>query len=244
MSATTLDRLLDGQVQLRQSANGYRAGMDAVLLAAALEARPGEHLVEFGCGPGAALLCAAAHLMDAEFTGVEVDPVAASMARENAGLNRAQDRVTILEAEVGDVELDRPADQVFFNPPFFDDPSSLRAPKPEKQRAWMSGATPLPVWVQSAARNLKAKGRLTLIHRADALADILSALVKSFGSVVVKPVAPKADRAAKRVIVTARIGGRAPLVLLPPLVLHDESEGIHTREADAILRGRAVISLG
>lgn len=235
------DRLLDGQVLLRQPVGGYRAGMDAVLLAAALEARPGEELVEFGCGAGGALLCAAWRLPGVRLTGYEKDPAAADLARENIAANAMDGTVEVETADISRLGAGHGADQVFFNPPFFDDPSALRAPKDAKREAWLTGDAPLGVWVQAAARSLSAKGRLTLIHRADRLGDILHALERSFGSVVIKPVQPRADRPAKRVIVAARIGGRAPLVLLPPLVLH-AGEG-HSTEADAILRGRAVVEM-
>ena len=82
-----------------------------------------------------------------------------------------------------------------------------------------------------------------MIHRADKLADILASLDKRFGSVVIKPVLPRANKAAKRVIVTARLDGRAPLAILAPLVLHDDGDNPHTIEADDILRGRAVIDM-
>lgn len=238
---TTLDSLLDGRVRLHQFADGYRAGMDAVLLAAALEARPGEHVVEFGCGAGAVLLCAAARLEGVSFTGHEKDDSAARLAGDNIALNDLTDRITIHTGDIAELRQNHSADQVIFNPPFFDDPKALRAPKDGKQAAWLSGSAPLGVWVQAAARTLKAKGRLTLIHRADKLADILAALDKSFGSVIIKPIQPREGQPAKRVIVTARIGGRAPLQLLAPLVLH-EGEAF-TAEADAILRGRAVVTL-
>ena len=238
---TTLDSLLDGRVRLHQFADGYRAGMDAVLLAAALEARPGEHVVEFGCGAGAVLLCAAARLEGVSFTGHEKDDSAARLAGDNIALNDLTERITIHTGDIAELRQNHSADQVIFNPPFFDDPKALRAPKDGKQAAWLSGSAPLGVWVQAAARTLKAKGRLTLIHRADKLADILAALDKSFGSVIIKPIQPREGQPAKRVIVTARIGGRAPLQLLAPLVLH-EGEAF-TAEADAILRGRAVVTL-
>lgn len=238
---TTLDSLLDGQVRLHQFADGYRAGMDAVLLAAALDARPGEHVVEFGCGAGAVLLCAASRLEGVSFTGHEKDDRAARLAGDNIALNDLTDRITLRTGDIVQLRQTHSADQVVFNPPFFDDPKALRAPKEGKQAAWLSGSAPLGIWVQAAARTLKAKGRLTLIHRADKLADILAALEKSFGSVIIKPIQPRDGQPAKRVIVTARIGGRAPLQLLAPLVLH-EGEAF-TAEADAILRGRAVVTL-
>ena len=243
MTTASLDGLLGGQIRLRQSADGYRAGMDAVLLAASLQARDGETLVEFGCGPGAALLCAAHRLEACRFIGVEIDPDAVDLAVENIKTNAMADRVSVLGGDVAGLEAGRSANQVFFNPPFFDDETSLRTPKSAKQRAWLTGRTPLENWIDAAARTLMAKGRLSLIHRADRLGDILAAFGKQFGSVVVKPVHPHADKPAKRVLITARLGGKAPLVILPPLVLHGGGAQTHTDEADAILRGRAVIDL-
>lgn len=243
MNQTTCDSLLDGRVQLRQSARGYRAGMDAVLLAASLAAKPGELLVEFGCGPGAALLCAAHRIEGCSFLGIEIDPAAVELAGENITANRMSDRVRVRAGDIAAPLDGLKASQVFFNPPYFDDPASLRLPKAEKQRAWLAGDAPLPVWIGAAARILEARGRLTLIHRADALDDILAALRKSFGSVAIRPVHPRAERPAKRILVTARLGGKAPLVILPPLIMHDEGESAHTGEADAILRGQAMIAM-
>lgn len=238
----TEDRLLDGQVLLRQGADGYRAGMDAVLLAAAIDARPGDQLVEFGCGAGAALLCAAWRMPGVRITGYEKDAATAGLARENVAANALDGNVEIETADIARLGAGHGADQVFFNPPYFDDPGVLRAPKDGKRDAWLSGSAPLGIWIQAAARSLSAKGKLTLIHRADRLGDICHGLEKSFGSLVIKPVHPRIDKPAKRVIVSARIGGRAPLVLLPPLILHAGER--HTPEAEAIMRGRAVVEMG
>tara|TARA_R110002073_G_scaffold17367_10_gene65383 strand:+ start:6058 stop:6795 length:738 start_codon:yes stop_codon:yes gene_type:complete len=243
MSETTLDRLLDGRVELRQSARGYRAGMDAVLLAASLAAKPGELLVEFGCGPGAALLCAAHRLRACSFLGIEIDPEAVELATQNIAANQLGERVRVRQGDIAAPLGPLKAAQVFFNPPYFDDPTALRMPKAEKQRAWLAGDVPLSDWVAAGARLLEPKGRLTLIHRADALGDILTALLPRFGSVAIRPVHPRAERPAKRVLVTARLGGKAPLVILPPLLLHDDGEAAHTAEADAIMRGQAMIAM-
>lgn len=243
MSETTLDGLLDGRVQLRQSAHGYRAGMDAVLLAASLAAKPGELLVEFGCGPGAALLCAAQRMPACSYLGIEIDPQAVELAAGNIAANRLGERVRVRQGDIAKPLGPLKAAQVFFNPPYFDDPATLRLPKAEKQRAWLAGDARLPDWIDAAVRVLEPKGRLTLIHRADALGDILAALAPRFGSVAIRPVHPRAERPAKRVLVTARLGGKAPLVILPPLLLHDDGEAAHTAEADAILRGQAMIEM-
>lgn len=235
-----LSTLLAGRVQLYQPVKGYRAGMDAVMLAACLRARPGEHLVELGCGPGAALMSAATRLPEVRFKAYEVEAWAADLARRNAEANNLEDRVEIIEGDIADIKPVQSFDQVFFNPPFFDDPDALRAPSPEKKRAWLSGDAPLPVWFRAAGYLLKGKGYLTLIHRADTLADILAAAQPVFGSAVILPIQPRAERPAKRVIVRLRKGGKAPLKLLPPLLLHEGEARAYSARAQAIYDGAAL----
>jgi len=238
----TEDRLLDGRVTLRQPARGYRAGMDAALLAAACDADPGERVLEAGCGAGAALITAAVRRPGALFTGLERDPAMAALARDNAALNGLSDRVSVLEGDVqaGFRALHLPAfDAAMANPPFFDDPGELRAPAPEKSGAWMADGG-LAAWTGFLLKAVREGGTITLIHRADRLADLLALLAAKAGSFRIRPVQPFPDAPAKRVILRAIKTGKAPLVLLPPLVLHDR-EGGHSAAAEAILRGRAAV---
>lgn len=237
----TEDRLLDGRVRLLQPRRGYRAGMDAALLAAACDASDGARLLEAGCGPGAALLAAAVRRPGARFTGVERDPAAAALARDNVDRNGFSGRIEVLNGDVsaGFRELARsPFDAAMANPPFFDDPTALRAPDPAKRGAWMADGG-LKAWTSFLSKAVRQGGSITIIHRADRLADILALLAPKAGSFQVRPVQPHADAPAKRVIVRAIKTGRAPLVLLPPLVLHPKGGAQHTAEAEAILRGRA-----
>lgn len=234
---------LDGAVTVRQSEGGYRAGADAAFLAAALRAQPGEHLLELGCGAGAALLMAAHRLPDCRFTGLERDAAMAALARENIAANAMQDRAAVLE---GDVESPPAAlrtlrfDQVFFNPPFYA-PGEGRAPAAARQGAYLEGEGGLAAWLDLALRRAGDSGRVTLIHRAERLDEILSLLRGRAGAIAVKPLAPSSGAPASRVVVSARKGSGAPLRLLAPLVVHED--GAHSEEADAILRGRAALEL-
>ncbi|MFT4251195.1 MAG: methyltransferase [Caulobacter sp.] len=239
----TEDRVLDGRVKLRQSAAGYRAGLDAALLAAACDAGAEDRVIEAGCGVGGALLAAATRRPGARFVGLERDAAAAALARENADLNRLADRVEIVEGDVaaGFRALALPVfDAVISNPPFFDDPKALRAPAPEKSGAWMADAG-LSAWTAFALKAVREGGTITLIHRADRLADILALLAPKAGSFRIRPVAPFSDAPAKRVLVRAVKTGKAPLVLLPALVMHDRDGGKHSARAEAILRGEAAL---
>ncbi|RAK51494.1 tRNA1(Val) (adenine(37)-N6)-methyltransferase [Phenylobacterium deserti] len=243
MDEITEDRVLDGRVRLRQPVGGYRAGLDAALLAAACDSGPGMRVLEAGCGAGGALLAAAVRRPGACFTGVERSASAAALARENASLNELADRVEILEGDVasGFRSLGlAPFDAAMSNPPFFDDPAALRAPALAKQGAWMADDG-LGAWTAFLSKAVREGGAITLIHRADRLADILALLAPKAGSFQIRPVHPFADQPAKRVIVRAIKTGRAPLRLLPPLVMHDRAGGKHSAEAEAILRGEAAL---
>jgi len=233
--------LLGGRVRLRQPAKGYRAGMDAALLAAAVEARAGERVIEAGCGAGAVLMQIAARRPGVRLVGLERDPAMAALARDNAALNGAAAEIVAGEVAAGFRALGlAPFDRAASNPPFFDDPGALRAPAAGKRGAWMADDG-LAAWTRFLLKSVREGGTITVIHRADRLADLLAGLSETAGSFAVRPVHPFADEPAKRVLVRAVKTGRAPLRLLPPLVLHDRGGGKHTAEAEAGLRGEAAL---
>jgi tRNA1(Val) A37 N6-methylase TrmN6 len=240
---TVENGLLDGRVRLRQPARGYRAGLDAALLAAAVPAAPGERVFEAGCGAGAVLMQVAARRPDVALTGLERDPAMAALAVGNAALNGVGERMAIRQGDVaaGFRALGmEPFDWAVSNPPFFDDAGALRAPAEGKRGAWMADDG-LAAWTGFLLKAVREGGRIVVIHRADRLADLLALLGEKAGSFTVRPVHPFADEPAKRVLVQAIKTGRAPLRLLPPLVLHDRAGGKHTAETEAILRGRAAL---
>ena len=215
--------------------------MDAALLAASIPARPGERVLEAGCGVGGVLTQIAARRPGVSLTGVERDPVAAELANQNAALNEISDRMEAINADIaqGFARLERPRfDWAISNPPFFDDAAALRAPAPAKRGAWIADDG-LAAWVRFLTDGVRDGGRIVIVHRADRLADILTLLGERCGSFAIRPVQPYADQPAKRVLVHAIRTGRAPLRLLPALVLHDRTDAKHAPEAEAILRGEA-----
>ncbi len=251
---TTLDLALGGRVRLFQPKKGYRAGLDAALLAAAVELAVGERALEAGCGAGAALLQVASRTQAPDLTGpslagVERDVEALALAQRNIDLNGQAKRVRVIPGDVAEpfsklspfAHKVEPFDAVFANPPFFDDPTRLRGPATERREAYIADAG-LKAWTTFLLKAARQGGRLTLVHRADRLADILACLSEGAGSFRIRPVQPFADQPAKRVLVRAVKGGRAPLVLLPSLVLHARDGAKHTPEAEAILRGEAALS--
>jgi tRNA1(Val) A37 N6-methylase TrmN6 len=243
----TDDAMLGGRVRLLQPERGYRAGLDAALLAAACDAGPGERALEAGCGAGAALFQAAARAPTTRFTGVERDEAALALAQRNVILNGVEDRVSVRQGDIGRgfaahgflTAGETPFDLAFANPPFFDDEKALRAPSQEKRGAWIAD-TGLDAWTRFLLKAVREGGRVIMIHRADRLMDVLALLGGQAGSFQIRPIHPFAEVPAKRVLVRAVKTGKAPLKLLPALVLHDRaSDAKHTTLADAILRGDA-----
>jgi tRNA1(Val) A37 N6-methylase TrmN6 len=128
------------------------------------------------------------------------------------------------------------------NPPFNNPARQNVSPDPERRAAHTAADGVLATWVAAASWALHSAGTLTLIWRADGLADVLAALGERFGDIAVLPVHGRAGQSAIRVLVRARKGSRAPLTLLPGLMLNDE-EGRPTAEAEAVLRGAEPLPL-
>jgi tRNA1(Val) A37 N6-methylase TrmN6 len=243
---TTQGFVLGRRLRLAQPRRGYRAGMDAALLAAAVALKPSARALEIGCGAGGALLQAAARNPQSQLLGLERDRVALALCQTNIAANALGERTSAMAGEVGAGfrALGQPRfDAAFANPPFFDDPAALRGPSPERAGAWLADDG-LGAWLTFLVDAVKDGGQVVMIHRADRLGDILAGLAPRAGSVRIRPVQPHADEPAKRVLVKAVRGGRAPLVLLPPLVLHARGGAKHTAEADAILQGEAALDWG
>jgi tRNA1Val (adenine37-N6)-methyltransferase len=223
MIETTHDIFLKGALTIEQPSKGYRAGTDAVLLAAAAASFPVGTALEAGCGVGTALLSLGSLRADSmlRLNGLEKDEAAWSLAKANAARNSLQCEVNFLLGDVlaPDEALLGQFDLVFSNPPYFDDDLAIRDPDESRQAAYILGA-PLDAWIKGMLAMTTPKGRFLMIHRADRLPDILASLRGKAGDIGVCPVRPRAGDPAKRVVVSARKGSRAPLRLLAGIDMH------------------------
>jgi tRNA1(Val) A37 N6-methylase TrmN6 len=250
LGALTEDTMLGGALRLRQPRRGHRVGHDAVLLAAACPAQAGEHVVDLGAGAGAAGLALAARVRDLAVTLVEIDPDLAALAAENALLNGLAARVRSIALDAAGPArafaaaglLPDSVARVLMNPPFNDPVRQRTSPDRRRRIAHAAPRETLAAWIRTAARLLRPRGTLTLIFRADGLVDLARALDRGLGAVAVLPVYPKPGQPAVRILVRATKASRAPLALLPGLVLNDAS-GRPTPEAEAVLRAGATLPL-
>jgi tRNA1(Val) A37 N6-methylase TrmN6 len=240
----TEDALLGGRVRLRQPADGYRAAIDPVLLAASVPAAEGELVLDAGIGAGAAALCLAVRVPKCRIFGIENDPGLAALAAENASLNDVAARLTIVAGDVASPPSELTPgsfDHVLANPPFLE-PRGTASPNLLKNAANFEGRADLDQWVRFALTMARPKGSVTFIHRADRIEALLAALARRAGGIVVFPLWPKAGNAAKRVIVRARKGTASPSRIAPGLVLH-APDGRYTEAAEAILRDLAPLEI-
>jgi tRNA1(Val) A37 N6-methylase TrmN6 len=237
VSDVTEDGFLNGRLKLLQPRRGFRAGLDAVMLAAAIPARAGETALELGAGVGTASLCLAWRT-GCDVTGLEIDPQLTGLANQNAALNAMAERAGFLTADALTWVPERRFDHVFCNPPFHDD-TGQRSPDAQRARALQDAGT-LKDWVRSGLKHVVPKGSFTIILRADRLSEALAALPSE--GVTTYPLLPREGEAPKRVIVQVKSGSSAPHVRLTGLVLH-KSDGTYTGDADDVLRGRKALSL-
>jgi tRNA1(Val) A37 N6-methylase TrmN6 len=246
----TEDGLLGGRVRLIQPRLGYRVAIDPVLLAASVAVEAGQRILDAGCGTAAAALCLAARVVNPsrlalavdarvapKIVGVELDPALTDLARRNVQLNAMDGRVVIVEADFRAFAAEHSAqfDQVMTNPPFLVAGRHSRSPQATRAAAHGEGKLDLADWVKAAATALRPAGRLTLIHRADRIIDILTALDRGFGAVTIFPLWPRVGDLAGRIVVSAIKGRRTPPRLLAGLALHRD-DGAYTQEAERVLR--------
>lgn len=238
------DEVLGGRLVLHQPRRGHRAGSDAILLAASVPATAGERAIDLGAGVGTAGLALHART-GARVLLVEIDPALAQLAAGNAVRNAGVEVLTLIEDAVtlrrGDAIGFAPADHVLANPPF-NPPAGRPSPDPRTARARSAAAGTFEAWAETAARLLRPGGSYTMICRADGIAAALAAFDGRFGGLALRFVHPREAAPAVRLLVGGIRGSRAPLRVLPPLVLNRAGGGL-TEAAEAIHREAASLPL-
>src|ERR1700722_20008635 len=215
-SQFTEDAFLGGRWGLRQPKSGHRAGHDAMLLAAATPARSGDRVVDLGAGVGAAGLALARRVAGLKLVLVEIDSALADLARGNAAANAISADIIVLDVTC-DAAVFAAAglapdsvDVVLMNPPFNDSLRHRASPDQARVSAHVAAAATLESWVHASRRILKSGGVLSLIWRADGLAEVLAVLDRGFGSLKIQPVHADVNSPAIRVLIRAIKGGKGP----------------------------------
>jgi tRNA1Val (adenine37-N6)-methyltransferase len=226
--------LLNGRVRYAQPADGFRSGIEPVLLAASVPARAGEHMLEAGTGAGAALLCLMARVPGISGLGVERDPELAALAARNAAAN-GWAGLTFRAGDIADLAEAGLFHHACANPPYHAG-GGTGSPDARRDSARRAAPELFGVWAVAMAHSLRHRGTLTWIVAAAVVPVCLAAMDKAgCAPACLLPLWPRAGTAAKLVLLRGIKGGRVPFRVAGGLVLHDRSGGF-TPEADAILR--------
>ncbi|MEJ6403091.1 tRNA1(Val) (adenine(37)-N6)-methyltransferase [Yoonia sp. 2307UL14-13] len=242
----TKDAFLGGRLDIWQPRLGYRAGVDPVLLAASVPAKPGQTVLELGCGVGVAALCLATRVDGLTLTGVEMQADYADLARRNAIENDLPfDVITADLRQLPTGLRQQRFDHVIMNPPYFDQSKGSGSNDGGRNIA-LRGETNLSDWIDIGTRRLAPKGYLTLIQRMERLPETLSSLTGRLGSLTVRPIAGRSGKAPDRFLLQARQGGRASFRMTAPLIMHEgaahltDSESYRSDVADSLRNGAAL----
>ena len=240
-AAVTRDTLLGGRVALCQPKHGYRVAIDPVLLAAGVPAKPGQSVLDVGCGTGAVFLCLAARVPELAIIGVDASADVLDLARRNAEANGVAAELIESDIHGPSAELvGRHFHHVVTNPPFWPAGSTRPSTNQGRNEAYFHKPGGLEAWIAACAKLVRSRGMLSAILPSDHLVAALGALNEQLGSIALTPLWPKPDRPARRVIVQGIKDGRGPTVLRPGLVLHDP-DGRYSGEAKRILNeGEAI----
>jgi tRNA1(Val) A37 N6-methylase TrmN6 len=241
----TDDAFLGDGLRILQPRRGYRAGVDAVLLAATVVPHDAvQRVMDAGAGVGVVGLSVAQRCPGTRTVLLEREAALVSLAEQNITRNHLMGRVRAIRADllaVSAPELQAQGveaesfDHVLANPPFHCAGEGTPSASSLKEAAHAMEAGGLERWARFLARMTRAGGFSTVIHRAEALGEVLEVLEPRFGSLRILPVHARGGEPAIRVIVRGVKGSKAPSGLLPGFVLHGEG-GAFTAEAEAILR--------
>lgn len=238
---TTDGSLLGGRVRYSQPAEGYRTGIEPVLLAASVPARPGQRILEGGAGAGAGLLCLACRVPGVFGIGIEIDPAMAALARLNIEAN-GHSGLTVETADLATWQASQTFDHAFSNPPWHN-AAATPSPLARRRMATHEGDLPLEAWIGALQRPLAAGGTLTLLVPAGHAGRVLTSLHETgFGRVVLIPLWPKPGRDAKLLLVQGCKGRRDPDRITAGLVLHGYDGGF-SPAAEALLRDAAPLPI-
>lgn len=239
--------LLGGRVRYDQFAKGYRTGLEPVFMAASIPARPGETVLEGGCGAGAALLCLSARVTGVHGVGLESDPETLALAEQNIRNNPSSDgltRLRILQAHLPDIPRSLRGftptangrfHHVMANPPWHN-PSGTPSPDSRRRLALSAETTTPEDWIRAMTKWVLPGGTLTFMLSTAVTDRACQTLLENgCGSIQLYPFWPRHGREAKLVLIRAVHGGRGIFRLRSGLVLH-EADGRFTAAAERVLR--------
>ena len=237
-----MSNLLPGERIDELQRNGYRIiqnperfcfGMDAVLLSGFARAKKQERCLDLGCGNGIIPILMEAKTEGKHFTGLEIQPESADMAKRSVALNGLQDRIDIVEGDIKDASKIFGASSfhvVTTNPPYMTAQHGLTNVYEAKTIARHEVLSNLEDIIRESARLLMPGGRFYMVHRPFRLTEIMNVLTKyKLEPKRMQLVYPYIDREPNMVLIEALKGGNSRITVERPLIVY-EKPGVYTKE--------------
>jgi tRNA1Val (adenine37-N6)-methyltransferase len=228
-----LDDLHRNGYQIIQNPERFCFGMDAVLLSGFARIKPKEHVLDLGCGNGIIPILLEAKTQGEHFTGLEIQPESADMARRSVFLNHLENKITIIDGDIKDASSIFGASSfhvVTSNPPYMIGQHGLTNKNPSKAIARHELLCTLEDVIREASRLLMPKGRFYMVHRPFRLTEIIC-LMNRYGLEPkrMKLVYPYVDQEPNMVLIEGLSGGNSRIIVEKPLIVY-QSPGVYTDE--------------
>ena len=221
-----LDDLHRNGFQIIQNKEKFCFGMDAVLLSGFAKVKEGEKVLDIGTGTGIIPILLAAKTPGQHFTGLEIQPESADMARRSVALNHLEEKISIVEGDV------READQLFSaasfdvitsNPPYMTGSHGLVNPDMPKAIARHEICCTLEDLVSQTEKLLRPGGRFFMVHRPFRLAEIMTVLTAHhLEPKRMRLVYPFVDKEPNMVLLECIRGGKPRITVEKPLIVYKE----------------------
>lgn len=235
-----LDELHRNGYCIIQNPSKFCFGMDAVLLSGFAHVKPGETAIDLGTGTGIIPILLEAKTAGKHFTGLEIQPESADMARRSVAYNHLEDKINIEIGNIKDASTQFGAssfDVVTTNPPYMTGQHGLTNPNEAKAIARHEILCTLEDVIRESARLLKPRGRFYMVHRPFRLTEIMC-LMHQYG---IEPkrmqlVYPFIDKEPNMVLIEGLRGGKSRITVEKPLIVYKEP-GVYTEEIYQIYEG-------
>ena len=228
-----LDELHRNGYYIIQNPKKFCFGMDAVLLSGFARVKKQENVLDLGTGTGIIPILLAAKTEGMHFTGLEIQPESADMARRSVAYNHLEDKINIEIGDIKDASKQFGASSfhvVTTNPPYMTEQHGLTNPNESKAIARHEILCCLEDVIRESARILKPQGRFYMVHRPFRLAEIM-VLMHQYG---LEPkrmqlVYPYIDKEPNMVLLEGLRGGNPRITVEKPLIVYREP-GVYTDE--------------
>lgn len=227
-SGERLDELQRNGYVIIQDPKRFCFGMDAVLLSGFARVKIGEQVLDLGTGTGIIPILLEAKTEGKHFTGLEIQPESADMARRSVELNHLDSKINIVTGDIKDASKLFGAssfDVVITNPPYMIDSHGIKNMKDAKTIARHEVLCTLEDVIRESAKLLPPKGRFYMVHRPFRLSEILCMMTRyGIEPKRMKFVYPYIDREPNMVLLEGLRGGRPRMTVEKPLIVYQEKD--------------------